>query len=295
MKVTSCRVSSLIVIGGVLVLLAGLGTALAQAGPPLSDRSAPVLADAAPAALPREGSAASQVLAGGVLIIQDQDPWGYSAIQDILTAHSIAYDQVDSSEIPTVNLTPYGLVIIPSNQPGSFYTTWNANIARFETFVSAGGALWLSTCAYSATAPEPLVPGGVVNATDLDDFNVIVAPAHPWVAGVPSPMEGDFASHDSFTNLFPGSVVVAQAQGSGLPTLVEYAMGTGRILITGQTLEITWEQGWDGAPILENSLLDMVDWASQQAPEAIPATGVVGLALLLVLLVGGGLVALRRL
>jgi hypothetical protein len=108
-------------------------------------------------------------------------------------------------------------------------------------------------------------------------------------------MEGDFASHDSFTNLFPGSVVVAQAQGSGLPTLVEYAMGTGRILITGQTLEITWEQGWDGAPILENSLLDMVDWASQQAPEAIPATGVVGLALLLVLLVGGGLVALRRL
>lgn len=285
----------LAVAGGVLVLLVGLGAAFAQADTPLSDRSPSATGAPAPAPPPLEGRAANQVLAGGVLIIQDQYPWGYSAIQDILTTHGIAYDEVDSSEIPTVNLAPYGLVIIPSNQPGSFYTTWNANIGRFASFVSAGGALWLSTCAYSDTSPEPLVPGGVVNATDLEDFNVIVAPAHPWVAGVPSPMEGDYASHDSFTNLVPGSLVVAQAQTSGLPVLVDYALGTGRILITGQTLEITWGEGWDGAPILENSLLDMVDWASQQAPEPIPVIGMAGLALLLVLLAGGGLVALRRL
>ena len=196
-----------------------------------------------------------------VLIIQDQYPWDYDSIQHVLEAHDIGYEQVGSSQIPTVTLSLYDLVIIPSNQPNSFYTIWNANLAKFEDYVNAGGALWLSTCAFSATTPEPLMPGGVINSTDLDWHNDIVAPAHPWVAGVPSLISGDYASHDSFTNLLPGSIVVAQAQTSHNPTLVDYTLGNGRILITGQTLEITWALRWDGAPILENSLLDMYLWA----------------------------------
>jgi hypothetical protein len=208
-------------------------------------------------------------IAGGpdLLIIQDQYPWGLTSIQDILIANAIPFDQVDSSQIPTVDLSPYGLVVIPSNQPDAFYSTWNASITRFEDYVNAGGALWLSTCADSGTTPEPLVPGGVINATDLDNYNVIVDPAHPWAAGVPNPIYGDYASHDSFTNLYAGSVVVAQAQTSGLPTLVDYQIGWGRILITGQTLEYAWANGWDGGPILQNSLLDMFAWApADQVP-----------------------------
>ncbi len=208
----------------------------------------------------------NHILANPVLIIQDQNPWGYTSIQDILTANSIAYDQVDSSQIPTIDLSPYKLVIIPSNQPGSFYTTWNANLPRFEAYAAAGGALWLSTCAYSLTSPEPLVPGGVINSTDLDNYNDIVAPTHPWVAGAPNPMYGNYASHDSFANLYPGSAVVARAQTSLKPTLVDYRMGMGRILITGQPLEFAWANGWDGAPILQNSLLDMYAWAPFDVP-----------------------------
>jgi hypothetical protein len=196
-----------------------------------------------------------------VLIIQDQYPWGYSSIQDILTTKGVAYDQVDSSQIPAVDLSAYALVIIPANQPGAFYTTWNDNLAKFENYVDVGGALWLSTAAYSSTVPEPLLPGGVINSTDLDDYNDIVEPTHPWVSGVPDPMYGFYASHDSFTNLSPGSVVVAQAQTSQNPTLVDYSLGDGRILITGQTLEFAWMLNLDAAPILPNSLLDMYYWA----------------------------------
>jgi hypothetical protein len=201
-----------------------------------------------------------------VLIIQDQYPWGSDAIQQVLNAYGVGYDQVGSSEIPTIDLSPYELVIIPSNQTGGFYTTWNANIGRFEAYVEAGGALWLSTCAYSSTSPEPLVPGDVINATDLDYYNDIIEPTHPWVAGVPDPMYGDYASHDSFTNLYAGSLVVARAQTSGDATLVDYRMGTGRILITGQTLEFAWADGQDGALILHNSLLDMFVWAGDNVP-----------------------------
>ena len=193
-----------------------------------------------------------------VLIIQDSLPWGHDSIQQILSSHGIGYDQVDSSQIVSVNLAPYQMVIIPSVQGAAFYTTWNANIAKFEAYVNGGGKLWQSTCNYSGTAVEPLTVGGVTSATDLDNFNDVVAAGHPWVLGVPNPMEGNFASHDSYTNLYTGSTVVAQAQTTGNPTLVDYSYGAGRVLITGQTLEYAWGSGWDGAPIVENSLLNML-------------------------------------
>ena len=198
-----------------------------------------------------------------VLIIQDRYPWGYDSIQMLLFTQGIAYDQVDSSQISTVNLSPYDLVVIPSVQPDSLYTSWNANITRFEAYVRDSGDLWLSTCTYSSTSPEPLIPGGVITANDFDYYNIVVQPDHPWVVGVPNTIYGTLASHNSFSSLYPGSVVIAQAQTSGNATLVEYRLGGGRILITGQTLEFAWRWGWDGALILENSLLDMMEHAGQ--------------------------------
>ena len=214
--------------------------------------------------IPADGYAIDEVRIGSnrVLIIQDRYPWGYDSIQQILNANGVCYDQVAPSQIPTIDLSPYWLVIIPSNQSSGFYSTWNANIAKFQAYVEAGGALWLSTCAYHSTSPEPLVPGGVTNANDNPDhYNDIIEPTHPWVAGVPSPIYGNYASHDSFTNLYPGSLVVVQAQMSGNPTLVDYMMSAGRVLITGQTLEWAWARGEDGRPILSNSLLDMYGWS----------------------------------
>ncbi len=203
-------------------------------------------------------------LTADVLIIQDSDPWGSTATKDILNAHGIAFNLADSASIPTINLAPYRMVIIPSVQGDSFYTTFNANIGKFEAYVNAGGRLWQSTCNYSATPTEPLVPGGVVSATDLDTYNLILEPGHPWVTGVPSPFYGSYASHDSFSSLYPGSIVVATAQTSGKPTLVDYRYGAGMMLITGQTLEYAWGAlpQWEGAPILEYSLIDLYNRAS---------------------------------
>jgi uncharacterized repeat protein (TIGR01451 family) len=219
------------------------------------------------------------IVAGNpVLILQDTLPWGFDSIQQILVALGVPFDQVDSSQIPTVDLTPYEMVIVPSVQGDSFYTTWNANIARFETYVGAGGKLWQSTTNFSGNV-EPLTVGGVLSATDFDSFNDVVAGGHPWVLGVPNPIEGNAANHDSFTNLYPGSLVVVQTQTTARPTLVEYGFGSGRVLITGMTLEFAWSWGWDAAPILEHSLIDMLigadaPWLSLSPTSAtIPPSG----------------------
>lgn len=206
-----------------------------------------------------------------VLIIQDQLPWGINAIQDILTANTISYHQVPSAQMAATDLSRYKMVIIPSVQTDAFYTTWNTNISQVETYVKKGGKLWQSACTYSTTIPEPLTPGGIISATDLDDYNLITDPAHPWVQGVPSPMYGSGASHDSFSNLYPGSKVVATAQTSGKPVLVDYRYGAGRVLLTGQTLEFAWDRNWDGKPILENSLVELLQWQPFPWPMFLPA------------------------
>lgn len=196
----------------------------------------------------------------GALVIQDEHAWGWAIMQEILTDLALPYDMASSADLATIDLDRYHLVLISSNQDGNFYTEWNTNVARFENFVVDGGHLWLSTCAQADTVPEPLIPGGVISNTDLDNWNVLIDPDHRWVIGVPNPMYGSYASHDSFTNLYPGSWVVAVAQTSGQPTLVEYWMGAGSVFLTGQTLEITTDLEWDGAPIIENSLNDLMGW-----------------------------------
>ncbi|MBX3058833.1 MAG: carboxypeptidase-like regulatory domain-containing protein [Anaerolineae bacterium] len=209
-----------------------------------------------------------------VLIIQDYYPWGIDSIQQILNNNGIAYDQVNSSYMATIDLSAYELVIIPSDQSFDFYNAWDANIGRFEAYVEAGGALWLSGTTQGET---PLMPEGVVNQFGTDDYNDVLLPAHPWVAGVSGQISGSSASHNYFTNLSPGSQVVAQSTGYGQATLVDYGMGAGRIMLTGQTLEIAWWYNWDAAPILENSLLDMYVWQPGDVPWLIvePISGTV--------------------
>ncbi len=247
-----------------LTEIAGTGVLGTAPIPPL--QAAPARSDDA-SAFPRIESE-NHILANPVLIIQDQYPWSYSSIQDILTANGIAYDQVGSSQMATIDLSPYELVIIPSDQGSAFYTAWNANLARFEAYVNSGGALWIgTTTAPTGLLPDPLLPGGVALIDDMfDAYDAVVAAGHPWVAGVVGWFYGNWASHSEFSNLYPGSIVVTQATTTGNPTLVDYAYGSGRVLITGLTLEITWAYGWGGAPILQNSLLDMYDWATNVIP-----------------------------
>lgn len=191
-----------------------------------------------------------------VLIVADYLPWGFDSIQQVLAASEIPFHEIGPGSLATIDLSPYALVIVPSVQGSPFYDTWNANIARITQFVGDGGWLAISTANFMADT-IPLVPGGVISSWDVDNNNQVAEPGHPWVRGLPPVMTGNSANHASFTNLVPGTTVVVTTQTSGLPTLIDYEFGLGRVMASGMTLEWAWNFGQDAAPILPNALRDM--------------------------------------
>jgi hypothetical protein len=191
------------------------------------------------------------------LIVQDSYPWGSTGIQDTLDRLRVGFHQVSSAGMASVDLRPYDLVIIPSDQTAGYYSTWNSNYSRFHSFAGSGSKLWLSAANQSGQ-PEPVLPGGVVGGDDFQNYNLVVAPGHRWVRGAPARMYGTSVSHDSFTSLVAGSIVVVEAESTGKPTLVDYRYGSGRVLINGLTLEHAYLHNRDHKPILANSLRDML-------------------------------------
>jgi len=188
------------------------------------------------------------------LVFQDSYPWGSDAIQQTLAANNVPYDQLESSDIATADLEPYWMVIIPSVQGDVFCNVYNDNLSKFEDYVQNGGILELHGATYSSNACRPMLPGGGVNNQDFQSYNYIVSPAHPLVAGVPNPLYGTVASHNSFTG-HPGNATVLATAGSapgGDATLIEYALGSGRVIASGQTLEYGWSRSQSAGTILVN-------------------------------------------
>jgi hypothetical protein len=157
----------------------------------------------------------------------------------------------------TVDLRHYDTVIIPSVQGATYYNNWNANTAKFNSFAAAGSKLWLSA-ANQSLSPEPLLPGGVVGASDSENYNLVVEPNHSWVRGAPARMFGTSVNHDSFSNLVVGSIIVVKTENSQKPTLVDYKHENGRVMLNGLTLEFAHQFNWDAKPILENTLRNLL-------------------------------------
>ncbi|UCC61552.1 MAG: hypothetical protein JSV36_12165 [Anaerolineae bacterium] len=216
------------------------------------------------------------------LVLQDDYPWDKDAVQQLLAANNIPYDQLDSSAMSTVNLEPYAMVIIPSDQPQGFYDTYDANRARFEAYVSGGGLLEFHAAAWGWNGGDlagiPL-PGGVDVVESYHDFNYIEEPTHPLVAGVANPVSGNWASHGYFTDVPAGTLIIC-TEGivpGGNPTLIEYPYGDGMVIATGQTLEIGWTWRWSGRRILVNSipyLAGHMPWATAVPWELSSSDGV---------------------
>ncbi len=193
-----------------------------------------------------------------VLLIMDRNPWGMTVIQDVLNKYRIPYDLLGSADISTTNLSHYPVVIIPSVQNTNYYSTYNANISEFETYVTNGGVLEFHGATYGDT---PLLPGGVLNVYDTNNDNYVEEPAHPLVSlvedVVPNPFPGGAASHSYFSNTITGTTIVC-TQGEvsgGNPTLIEYPYGDGLVIASGQTLEYYYPRQSGAGLILPNMIL----------------------------------------
>jgi hypothetical protein len=173
------------------------------------------------------------------LVIQDVNPWSTIALFGVLNNHHITYDRIRSDAIAAKDLGRYPLIIIPGDQPTTFYTTVAANMQKFNTYVTSGGVLEFHASGWGqhgGDASGIVLPGGVLVHPMPCAQNAVVEPRHLLARGVPPTITGTVVSTSYFSSLPSMATVVARNCG-GLPTLAEYPFGDGHVVATGQAVE----------------------------------------------------------
>jgi subtilisin family serine protease len=192
------------------------------------------------------------------LVLMDSYPWGSDALLQLLAARNIPYDVAGTEQMTTIDLNAYQVVFVAGDQSPWFYDTYRANLSRFEQFVQSGGTLWFNAAAWGYSGGDlngTRLPGGaLIQGPLFEDYNEVAAPAHPLMIGVANPFYGTSASHGAFAELPAGATVIARAQASRLPTLIEYPFGAGKVLALMQPLEYAAQVGQDAGRILDNSV-----------------------------------------
>jgi hypothetical protein len=184
-----------------------------------------------------------------IKLFQDGRPWDSDAMITMLTSlgftegpGSNQYEVIPSVEMGTVELRPgTDLVIIANDQDDYFYQNYAANQVRFNNFVYMGGSLFWEACDKgwangSMVDAGVVLPGNITTNYNYDYYNYITDQNLPLVSGLPDEMDHNYASHESFTNLPDGTTIYC-IDSYQRPTLIEYNLGGGWIVITGQPLE----------------------------------------------------------
>jgi hypothetical protein len=218
------------------------------------------------------GSVTHNVNVGGgagtanhVKLFRDYLPWSSNATVLVLQSLGFTegtgpdtYEIIGSNNMAVAALVPGDdLVIICNDQPQSFYDNYAASQIRFNSFVYSGGSLFWEACDqgwnYGSMQDAGIIlPGSVGTIFDYDWYNYVVDPNLPLVAGLPEAMDHNYASHESFTNLPDGTTIYCRDESMN-PTLVEYGLGGGWVILSGQPLEHQYENLY-GDPDMEELL-----------------------------------------
>jgi hypothetical protein len=218
------------------------------------------------------------------LLVRDYIPWGTggtSGNELALLAQGIPYNIIGSSEMATVDLEQYRMVLVSGCQSDAFITAWNTNAARFGEWVQRGGFVLLHALNYSCwhfppeppTDPDPtgavdyVIPGGAMTTGDLlAPSNDVRVPAHPLFTGVPNPFTGTFASHNNFGGLPAGDIILA-TDSTGDATIFERHYFAGIFLVSGIPGEYGRTNGQDTGDILDNEVAYGWGFAPECGPD----------------------------
>ncbi len=198
-----------------------------------------------------------------VLLFRDNLPWGYDVNQPLLEGMGVTVSTTGSSDMGVIDLTPFDLIVIESQQDQNFYNAMIANQGWFEDFLSGGGVMQIHTATWSSYRINDMpLPGGLaIGNEDLDYNNYISDPGHPMMDGISEPLDGNYASHEYFNVLPDGTQIITENE-SGLPTTVEHDFGPGSVVATGQTWEHAYSNGYGAGNVLPNALAYSVELAS---------------------------------
>ena len=170
--------------------------------------------------------AISQPAANDFALFETHDPWGSTFIKDAITANGHTYTEFTPADLATVNFSDYRVVICnwDDTTADQFLTPYTAAIPALEGYAGAGGVVWVQAAIQSGDS-IPMPFGGQGTGFDFSPSDNVVDPASPMMVDIPNPMEGNSASHLSFTGL-PGpahTVVVNPANNN--PVLYDLQFG----------------------------------------------------------------------
>lgn len=191
-------------------------------------------------------------------VFKDANPYGVTDLEEFLDAQDIPYEIHGSNEFGTLDFHRFDMIVFSADQPQDFYDAYAFYAARFADYVEDGG--FLNFIAHDAGNNGGLLkaplPGGVIFTNSRFEFaNIVDLDDHPVVANVPDPFFGEWASSGEFSRLPPEARIIAHGMDWGGPTIVEYPLGQGWVIAFSQALEFSHHLGWEGGPIMENTLL----------------------------------------
>lgn len=202
-----------------------------------------------------------------VKVFENIDPFFTTAIKTVLdslqTSISFQYDMLTSDKMSTVELNPQtDLVIIASNQKQDFYDHYAENNTRFNEFVLAGGSILWATCndiyvdSGSLTTAGVVLPGAVEPEQNSSNTNTVIIEM-PLTDGLDPTLHGNPGSYYNFNNVPEGSIIYC-VDNQNKPTLIEFYMGDGRVILTGQPLEKHYSDNNNMKSLLERIIRSLI-------------------------------------
>ncbi len=207
-------------------------------------------------------SARVRVYRPEVAVFKNVDPWSNPSNEEALDLYNVPYVTVSSKDFQSVNLSQYIKAVIASDQNQMFYDAMNASRWWFEDYVRNGGILEIHAADdgwHGGHWIGPL-PGGLQWEILETNYVAIVNRTHP-VVNTPNVIRDNeldgwwWSTHGCFAG-YPYNSRVVIVEDSGRPVYLEFEYGAGLVVVSGQTLEWAYSQGYTF--MLENSLLNPV-------------------------------------
>ena len=160
----------------------------------------------------------SQSAPNDFAIFQTHDPFGSTVVEDAITAAGHTFTVFTPGDLAGFDFTQYRVIILNWDDHflSDFLADYAAAIPALEGYISSGGVVWVQGAIQGGDGEGednsyPL-PFGGQSSFNLGTSDPIVDPSNPMVAGVPSPITGNFASQASDEDL-PGDADIVVVTG----------------------------------------------------------------------------------
>ena len=207
-----------------------------------------------------------------VLLVQDGLPWNADSASAQLRAlvndgFLTGWDAATTRELDRLTLTDYDVIYIANDQTTATYSRLSDLNTLLTEYAKAGGVVIYGACdrGWAGGNISDVLPGGVRKINNYSKYNYILDNAHPVVTGgltdnkalTNELLVGNYCSHTSFDKkTLPDGFHTILQDGAGNPTLVEYPMGEGTVILSGLTWEFYYDRNYTGSTSYAKCVFD---------------------------------------